>query len=78
MKKNEGTVDRTFRGLGGVILAVTGISLGVTSVAGAIITIAAAVLLITALTGNCPMYKIFGISTCKLTNSTNHKSKVEK
>lgn len=78
MKKNEGSVDRTMRGLGGVILGVVGISLGITTLVGAIIGIAAVILLVTALTGNCPMYKLFGINTCKLSNSKSPKEKAKK
>jgi len=62
MKKNVGTIDRTFRAVAGI--AVIGAGIYFQSWWGAI----GAVLLGTALIGWCPPYSLLGISTCKVTD----------
>ena len=59
--KNEGKVDRTLR----VIVGVAVLSLVFTGPQTAWGWIGL-VPLVTGLIGNCPVYSIFGISTCKL------------
>jgi hypothetical protein len=61
MQRNEGTLDRTLRiavGLGLLALAFIGPK---TPWAGAL----ALVLLVTGLVGFCPVYRVFGIRTCR-------------
>jgi len=60
MKKNVGKVDSYIRfalGIGFIILAFT-VSLW--------FLIGAGIAIVTALTGMCPLYTLFGISTCKV------------
>jgi hypothetical protein len=61
MKRNEGTIDRAVRvgaGLGLIGLHVSGV-LGAWAWIGL-------VPLLTGLAGTCPLYSIFGISTCRI------------
>ncbi|MEB3322552.1 MAG: DUF2892 domain-containing protein [Synechococcaceae cyanobacterium] len=64
MGRNESGADRLIRLLLGVGLAVAGLA----SSGGAAIAlfVLAAVLLLTAAVGFCPLYRVLGISTCRL------------
>jgi len=64
MEKNVGAKDRTIRVIAGVILL--GLGIWIQGVGGLLCAIAGVSLLFTAITGLCTLYKIFGISTCKL------------
>jgi hypothetical protein len=59
MKCNSGTVDRTIRGIVGLLL----IALAATGTVGMWGYIGV-VLLLTAVVGFCPAYAIFGMNTC--------------
>lgn len=62
--KNEGTIDRVLRiTLGAVMLAVgwTGV---VEGAPGAVLGVLGFVPLLTGLVGWCPIYALFGVSTC--------------
>lgn len=61
MKTNVGSIDRGLRILGGVVL----IGLAATGTVGVWGWIGV-VPLLTGLAGNCPVYSLAGISTCKL------------
>ena len=61
MKVNEGMIDRVIRVGGGVALIALAAS-GVIGVWGYI----GVVPLVTGLLGNCPVYSIFGLSTCRV------------
>lgn len=63
--KNEGTIDRVLRViLGGVMLALgwTGV---VEGAPGAVLSVLGFVPLLTGLVGWCPLYALFGVSTCQ-------------
>ncbi len=60
MKCNVGTIDRIIRALLGVILLIWGIA---ASLWWAIIV--GIILLVTAGIRFCPLYRLFGVSTCK-------------
>ena len=60
MKKNVGTIDRTFRVVAG--LSIIGLGLYYQNWLGAI----GAIPLVTATLGWCPAYLPFGFSTCKV------------
>lgn len=63
MKTNEGTTDRIVR----LVLAAVFFLLAFTVVGGVWVYVAAglgAVMLLTAAIGFCPLYALFGISTC--------------
>jgi len=63
MQANEGTVDRVLRVVIGLVLL--GVGLSRVGGAGAVVAVVVgAVLLLTGLIGFCPLYRLFGISTC--------------
>lgn len=70
MKTNEAGLDRILRVLVGTLLVVLFILQVVSGTLGIILLIVGAVLLLTGLVGTCPLYSIFGISTCKRKSTT--------
>lgn len=66
MRTNEGTVDRSIRAMLAVAAVVGAVIVGVGSVAGIVLLVVGAVMLVTAATGFCPLYRVFGISTCRV------------
>jgi hypothetical protein len=66
MKKNMATFDRIIRLV--VVIALVGLNLaGITSgVLMIVCWVAAAIFTFTIATGFCPLYTLFGISTCKI------------
>ncbi len=70
MKTNTGNTDRAIR-VGIAIVAVIAAGLlGFTSIVGIILLVVAVVMLVTAAVGFCPLYRVFGINTCKVPTST--------
>jgi hypothetical protein len=67
MKRNESNIDRIVRIVLGVALAGGGIAVGGT--VGIVLYVLAAVMFVTAITGFCPLYRLFGIDTCKLSKT---------
>ena len=69
MTTNVGTIDRVFRLLFGIILLaapfVSGLSVFASSTATMISVIAGVVMIGTSALKFCPLYRIFGIRTCK-------------
>ncbi len=63
MTRNEGTLDRTLRVIAGLIL-LSLVFVGPQTLWGLI----GIVPLATGLLGTCPLYSVFGISTCNLKN----------
>ncbi len=61
MKSNSGTIDRSLRVIAGIVL-VTLAATGTVGVWGWI----GVVPLVTGLVGYCPIYGIFGMSTCSM------------
>lgn len=59
MKKNMGTVDRTARLIVGIVVIVLGV------VFKSWLGIIGIIPVGTALVGNCPLYTLFGMSSCK-------------
>lgn len=70
MTTNLGTIDRVFRLLLGIILLaapfVSGLTMFTSSTATIIFVIAGLVMVGTSAMKFCPLYRIFGIRTCKL------------
>ena len=64
MKANEGTADRIFRVIIGLAILST-VVVGPQSMWGLV----GLVPLLTGLVGFCPLYKVFGFSTCPLKKS---------
>jgi len=67
MRRNESNVDRIIRVALGV--ALVGVGIGVGGTLAIVLYVLAAVMLVTAITGFCPLYKLFGIDTCKLSKT---------
>lgn len=67
MKRNESAVDRAIRAAVGAALVTAGLAVGGTL--AVVLYVLAAVMFFTALTGFCPLYRLFGIDTCKLSKS---------
>ncbi len=65
MKTNVGKTDKLIR----LLLALVGIVLYIFNVVsgtlGIVVLVIAAVLILTALVNFCPLYTVFGLSTCK-------------
>lgn len=66
MTRNESGLDRIIR----VVIAIAAVAgaaaLGFGSVGAWILLVVAGIMLVTAVTGFCPLYRVFGISTCKV------------
>ena len=70
MKKNVGNPDKIFR----IILAIVLLTLYFTNVVtgtwGIVMLVAAAILILTSLMSSCPLYSVFGFSSCPLKSSS--------
>jgi Protein of unknown function (DUF2892) len=64
MKKNMGSADRIIRLLLAAVFAVLYFTNTVTGAFGIILLVLGAVFVLTSLISFCPLYPIFGISTC--------------
>ncbi|MCI4668814.1 MAG: DUF2892 domain-containing protein [Bacteroidia bacterium] len=69
MKKNMSNVDRIVRILIVAILAALYFTGTVTGTVGIILLVAGGIFTLTSLVSFCPIYAIFGISTCKVKNA---------
>jgi hypothetical protein len=70
MKRNVGNVDRIIRMLSGIVLATlyfTGIATGT---AGYLVLAIGIIFLVTSTIRFCPLYAVFGASTCPIENSS--------
>lgn len=66
MKKNMSSQDRTIRIVVAVIIAILFFTKVVTGTLGIILLVLGAVFLLTSTVRFCPLYALFGISTCKV------------
>ena len=70
MTKNLGSVDRIFRTILGIVLLgapfISGFAMFSSNTFTAISVIAGIIMLATASIRFCPLYRIFGLRTCKL------------
>lgn len=67
MKKNIGTADRIIRFVLAGVLALLWFQHIVTGTWGIVAVVLAAVLVLTSFISFCPLYKLFGISSCSIT-----------
>lgn len=67
MKRNESNADRILRAVLGVALVGGGLLIG--GWAALVLYLVAAILLFTAATGFCPLYRLFGIDTCRMSKT---------
>ncbi|MDX1617403.1 MAG: DUF2892 domain-containing protein [Balneolaceae bacterium] len=65
MKKNMGTADRVIRTILAVLFGVLYFTGTVTGTVGIVLVVLGVVFLLTSMGSFCPLYKPFGISTCK-------------
>lgn len=64
MKTNESNVDRIIRFI--IAIAALIAALATSGALSIVLWVVSAIMLITALIGFCPLYRVFGISTCKV------------
>ena len=64
MKKNVGTPDRIIRLILAVIIATLFYTGTISGISGIVLVVLAVVFFITSLVSFCPLYAIFGLSTC--------------
>ncbi|AKP50991.1 YgaP family membrane protein [Cyclobacterium amurskyense] len=65
MTKNMGSADRIVRTLIAIVAIYLYFSGTVTGVVGVILIVISAIFLLTSLISFCPLYRIFGLKTCK-------------
>ena len=65
MEKNVGTIDKIIRLILAAIIIILFVTHVIAGTFGIILLIVAAILALTSLIGICPLYLLFGISTCK-------------
>ena len=70
MKSNTGNTDRGIRVALAVVAVIAALLVGIGSIAGIILLVVAVVLAVTAAVGFCPLYRVFGINTCKVPNTS--------
>jgi len=64
MKKNMGTIDKVVRVIIAAIIAILYFTNVLTGTLGIVLLILAGVFVLTSLISFCPIYRIFGLSTC--------------
>lgn len=64
MKKNLGSIDRIVRAIFAVIVSILFFTNVITGTLGVILLVVGGVLLATSFINFCPLYSIFGISSC--------------
>ena len=65
MKKNMGTVDKVIRLIAAAIILILYFTGSISGTLGIILLILAIIFAITSFISFCPLYKPFGINTCK-------------
>lgn len=65
MTKNMGSADRIVRTLIAIVAIYLYFSGTVTGVVGIILIVISAIFLLTSLISFCPLYRVFGLKTCK-------------
>ena len=66
MPHNESRTDRMIRAIAAPILLVLALVVGIDQWFGIVLGVLAVVMAVTAAAGFCPLYRVFGISTCKV------------
>ena len=65
MKKNMGNIDRIVRALVAVIVAALYFTNVISGTVAIVLGVLAIIFVLTSLVSFCPLYTIFGLSTCK-------------
>jgi len=66
MKKNMGTADRALRLIIAILLITLFVTENITGTLGIVLIALAVVFVLTSFISFCPLYTLFGITTCKL------------
>ncbi|TXE12113.1 DUF2892 domain-containing protein [Seonamhaeicola algicola] len=66
MKKNMDIIDRLLRGVIALVIVILSITGVLTGTASTILLILAGVFILTSITGNCPLYVLFKVNTCRV------------
>jgi len=69
MKRNEASVDRVLRAVLAVAAVIGAAAVGFASVVGIVLIVVGVILGVTAIAGFCPLYALFGLSTCPMESS---------
>lgn len=69
MHRNENTVDRIVRLVIAAAAVAVAAVIGFGTVVGVVALVIAAVMVVTAAVGFCPLYAVFGVSTCPNPNT---------
>ncbi|MBI4944010.1 MAG: DUF2892 domain-containing protein [Actinobacteria bacterium] len=72
MVRNESAADRIIRLVVAVVAVVVAFTVGAGSALGIVLLVVGAVMLVTAAVGFCPLYRVFGLSTCPMPKSSVH------
>ena len=64
MTANVGSTDKIVRLVLALVAVVFAFVTGIATALGIVLLVVAAVLAVTAFTGFCPLYRVFGMSTC--------------
>ena len=64
MVRNESNTDRILRAIVGAVLLIAWIAGWLSGALAVVLGIVGLVLVATAIVGFCPLYRVFGISTC--------------
>ena len=65
MKKNMGSIDKLVRIIIAVIIAILYFTNVIPGTLGIILLVLATIFVLTSLVSFCPIYTVFGLSTCK-------------
>lgn len=68
MKKNIGNIDKIIRLFGATVIAWLYFGNIISGTFGIVLLVAAGMLLLTSMVSFCPLYTLFGFSTCSLEN----------
>lgn len=66
MERNESGADRIVRVVIAIAAVIGAFAIGFSSWVAWLLIVVGAIMLVTAATGFCPLYRIFGISTCRV------------
>lgn len=66
MTRNEAGIDRVIRGVVAVATAIGAVAVGPTSGVGIALGAVTVIMAATAVSGFCPLYRVLGISTCRV------------
>lgn len=73
MTTNESTTDRIIRLLAAVVAVIAAFALGAGTIAGVALLALAVILLVTATVGFCPLYRLFGVGTRRVSATTGRR-----